>query len=143
MRKDHVFMFWGFMDLTYVLWIVYGSLSRGRVPLYDDVVSFLQLDAQHGWNMLVWWFVASMSLTVTVVVTMVLFFNKCPVARVIAYFQVPFRLFFVVPSLSFILWLLGAFGVRQVTLVIAILLICEALKVFSLYRVGSARVQED
>lgn len=137
MNKQRVFMFWGVMDLMYVLGFFYWNLSRGRIPLYDDAVSFVQIDLQYGWSMLVLFFIGSMLLTLSILLTMLMFFKQHPLVRLIACLQVPFRLYFIVPSLSFIPWLASLLELRQAVIIFSVLIASEVLKVVSLYKAGT------
>ncbi|WP_248744861.1 hypothetical protein [Pseudomonas sp. MWU12-2037] len=135
MNKKSVFLFWAAMDFLYVLGFLYFNLSRGRIPLYDDVLSFAQVNLQFGENLLTLFFVGSMLLTISIPVTMWMLFRQHPWARFVAYVQVPFRLCFSVPSLSFIPWVISLFQLKQALIMIFILFVSEILKVISLYKV--------
>lgn len=140
MNKQRVFMFWALMDLMYVLGFVYVNVSRGRIPLYDDAVLFLQVNMLHGWSILVLFFIASMLLSLSIFLTMVLFFKQHPFARLIAYLQTPFRLYFVVPSLSFIPWVVSIFEMQQAVIALFVLVVSEILKCVSLYNLNARQV---
>jgi len=134
MSQQRVFLFWGVMDLMYVLGFVYLNLSQGRIPIYDDAVSFQQVDLSYGGAMPAILFSSSLLLTFSTILTMWLFFKQRPWGRTIAYVQIPFRLFLVVPSLSFIPWMTNLFEVNQAAVVFSVLIASEVLKVVSLYK---------
>ncbi|MCY1447092.1 hypothetical protein D3C87_1704520 [compost metagenome] len=134
MNAQRVFIFWGVMDLMFLFEFAYWNLSRRRIPLYDDLISFSQVYAQHGWDMLIVFFVASIVLTLSIFLTMLMFIKQSPTVRLIAYLQVPFRLYFVVPSLSFIPGLVRFFEWDQLVLIFSLLIASEVIKVFSLYK---------
>lgn len=138
MSEKRIYMFWGGMDLMYILVFLYGSLSQGRIPIYDDYRSMLELVVQYGDNLPMYLFACSLTLVVSITYTVFLFFSRSRTARLIAYTQIPLRLFLVVPSLSFIPWLLGFFEIRQAAIGLSLLLLSEVVKVFSLYRLGRA-----
>ncbi len=42
-ERKNVFWFWGGMDLFYLLQFIGWNIYRRRVPIYDDILSFLPL----------------------------------------------------------------------------------------------------
>jgi len=135
MNKKSVFLFWAAMDFLYVLGFLYLNFSRGRIPLYDDVISFSQVNLQFGENILMLFFAGSMLLTISIPVTMWMFFKQNPWVRFVACAQMPFRLCFSVPSLSFIPWVISIFQLKQALVMLSVLWASEILKVISLYKV--------
>jgi hypothetical protein len=142
MSKQRIFMFWGVMDLMYVLGFFYWNLSRGRIPLYDDAVSFMHVSSEYGGSAPILLFIGSLLLSLSIVLTMFMFFRRHPLVRFIACLQIPFRLYLVVPSLSFIPWMANFFELKQAAIVFPLLITSEGLKIVSLRMVhGRARQQ--
>jgi hypothetical protein len=139
-NKHRVFLFWGAMDLMYVLGFIYLNLSHGRVPIYDDAISFRQVELSYGGVLPVVLFSSSLLLIFSTMLTMWLFFKQRPWVRIIAYLQIPFRLFLVVPSLSFTPWMINLFGINQAVAVFSVLIVSEVLKVISLYKTAPRHV---
>lgn len=137
MSRKSVYLFWGGMDMTYIAMFFFASLSRGRIPVYDDYVLTLDLTVQYGNNMPVYLFACSLLLTVSVALTMVLFFMQIQWVRRITCLQIPLRLYLVVPSLPLNSWVAGLVELKQVVMVLVVLVILEAVKVVSLYKFGS------
>jgi hypothetical protein len=140
MNSHRVYRFWGVMDLMYVLFFLYASLSQGRIPVYDDYFSMRDQVVHFGSELPFYMFTCSLTLIVSVTYTMVLFFRRSRSALLIAYTQIPMRLFLVVPSLSFLPWLIGLFEVRQAALGLFLLFVSEGLKVSSLYKLGKVKL---
>jgi hypothetical protein len=61
--------------------------------------------------------------------------------RLVACLQIPFRLYLVVPSLSFIPWMANLFELKQAAIVFPLLIASEGLKVVSL-RMASVRARQ-
>jgi len=132
-EKRHIYLFWGVMDLIYVLGFLYGNYSRSRIPFYDDMLSFTTVDLGYGGYMPKILFACSLLLSVSIFMTMFLFFKKNKFARPAASLQAPLRLFLVVPSLSFIPWLVSVFELKHVLIIFALLITSEVFKLVSLW----------
>ncbi|AOY99970.1 hypothetical protein BKK81_12540 [Cupriavidus sp. USMAHM13] len=127
-----LYLFWGGLDLLYLIRLFWLNLAIGRVPLYDDIQAFGQLHEQGGYGAV--GLGLSLLLTVSIAVSACLFLRGSRYARPLAYAQVPLRLLLAVPSLSFIPWLLHAGEGASLPLNLGLLLLSELLKVVTLYR---------
>ncbi|HEM7878508.1 TPA: hypothetical protein U2L31_004926 [Burkholderia contaminans] len=122
-----LYLFWGGLDLLYLIRYVWINVADGRIPIVSDLQAFSQLDQPH-------WFVGlSILLLLSIVASAFLFLLGRTAARRLAYVQEPLRLLLAVPSLSFIPWLLTHFGITSLVLSITLLLCSEASKIISLY----------
>ncbi|MDN7874660.1 hypothetical protein [Burkholderia aenigmatica] len=126
-----LYLFWGGLDLFYLIRYVWINVADGRMPIVADLQAFSQLDQPHWFAGL--WLGLSVMLTLSIVVSAFLFLRGNAAARRLAYAQEPLRLLLAVPSLSFIPWLLTHFGITSLVLSITLLLGSEALKIISLY----------
>ncbi|GEM_PF-217905 len=129
---ETLFIGWGLFDAIYIVRYAFLSLSAGRIPYLDDFNSGVQLLAEHGalpkvLAVLVW------GLEISIVVSCFLFFLRWRAARWLAYFQVPFRLMFLVPSVSVLFMgpdLKERYGIA---LLLVLLVLSECLKVWTLW----------
>ena len=131
-----LYLFWGGLDLLYLVRFLWLNFADGRIPLYHDIQAFGQLHEQ-GDHAAVW-LGLSLLLTVSIAVSACLFLRGSRYARPLAYAQVPLRLLLAVPSLSFIPWLLHLGEGSSLSLNLGLLLVSEVLKVITLRRHGRA-----
>lgn len=93
------FLFWGGMDAFYLCLYVLRSMARGAIPFWTDFNDGLH--NMHNWGggleFIVW---LGLALQLSLIVTCVLFLLRCRVAVYLAMVQIPFRIFFFVPSIS-------------------------------------------
>ncbi|PAM83225.1 arginine:ornithine antiporter [Pseudomonas sp. ERMR1:02] len=132
MRSGWLYMFWGGMDLFYVVRFCYLNVSRGNVPLYTDVQSFILLSSEHGVASLVF-FLLGIVLNVSIAFSMLLFFLNSRAAPYVAYAQIPLRIILTIPSLSFLFWASKVTGMTSATLVLGLLLLSEIIKFCTIY----------
>ncbi|KVW87739.1 hypothetical protein WL00_14620 [Burkholderia cepacia] len=131
-----LYLFWGGLDLLYLIRFLWLNFADGRIPLYHDIQAFGQLH-EPGDHAAVW-LGLSLLLTVSIAVSACLFLRGGRYARPLAYAQVPLRLLLAVPSLSFIPWLLHLGEGSSLSLNLGLLLVSEVLKVITLRRHGRA-----
>ncbi|MCU6679285.1 hypothetical protein [Leclercia tamurae] len=130
-----VCMFWGVMDVIYLAAYVWQSIADGRIPLIDDILSFNQLYTEQGggyWLILI--FILSMITTLSIAFSAVLLLIAWDKVGYLVAAQTPLRLLLVVPSLSFLPWILKGINPGGIGLALVLLLTSETLKVWSLIR---------
>jgi hypothetical protein len=130
-KAKWIFLFWGALDLFYIGRFSYVNYAEGRIPFYSDVQSFVALAPEHG-SVSVLLFLLSAVLNVSVIVSAFLLFFKQRSARIFICFQTPLRLLLVVPSLSFLPWLINISGVISAVLLVGLLVMSEIIKVLSI-----------
>lgn len=127
-----VCLFWGVMDLFYITRFIFLNVEQGRIPLVNDIISFSQVN--HGYGGGLWialMFFISLMLNVSIVISATLLvFGWCKV-RYFIFAQILFRLLLVVPSISFIPWLLKKVHVSSISILIVFLVLSEVVKVAS------------
>lgn len=133
LKRKHVFLFWGGMDLFYLIQFLGWNLYHQRLPFYDDILSYLQLVPTLGLAA-AWLFPLNVLLIVTIPVSMVLLWRQSRYALRLACAQTPLRLAFMLPSLSMVLWGAQVLGVKGAAFFIALLLVSEAAKLMTLWR---------
>lgn len=122
-----VCLFWGVLDVFYIVRFIWLNVEQGRIPLIDDIASFSQLLPQQGMSALVM-FTLSLLLTISIIFSAVLLLVGWGRVRFLVFAQIPLRLLLVVPSLSFAPWLLKQLHANGILLLIAVLIISELLK---------------
>lgn len=141
MTQPRIYLFWAAMDLLYLCRYLWSSISRGEIPLYGDFLSFQQLQlSEPGWYAAPL-FGLSVLLILSIAVSAGLFLTGSRFARPVAYVQTPLRLLMVVPSLSFLPWLLQWVGRSDVLLNALLLLGSETLKVVTLLMTQRAEIR--
>ena len=128
-----VCMFWGVMDVIYLAAYLWQSIAEGRIPLIDDIFSFNQLYTEQGggyWLILI--FTLSMITTLSIFFSAVLLLTAWDKAIYLVAAQTPLRLLLVMPSLSFLPWILKGINPGGIGLALVLLLTSETLKVWSL-----------
>lgn len=128
-----VCMFWGSMDVLYLANYLWQSIAGGRIPLIDDIFSFNQLYTEQGggyWLILI--FTLSMITTLSIFFSAVLLLTTGDRVIYLVAAQTPLRLLLVMPSLSFLPWILNGINPGGIGLALVLLLTSEALKVWSL-----------
>lgn len=133
MTRKQVFWFWGAMDAIFLARYAVTSALGGRVPYLSDVESALWLLREHSVVQL-YLFGFAMLLQVSIVISCLLFFFGRETVKWVVYVQTPMRLAFIVPSVS--LLLVGAQFVPSYNpvLLAVLVVISEALKVWSVWR---------
>ena len=128
-----VSLFWGAMDTLYCAGYLTENLVQQRIPLVDDVMSFSDLYTQHGGGgWLIGGFILSFVTTLSIGVSAALWLCRPHYARWLALGQTPLRLLMVVPSVSFLPWVLNGLNMHSVILAFSLLIASEILKVASL-----------
>lgn len=102
--KRSVELFWAGMDAFYIFFVVFSSFNRGVIPFVSDFSSALD-NMEHwggGLEFMVWMgLVAQISLMAS---SLLLFLGRVW-GVYLAAIQLPFRVFFVIPSFALILLL--------------------------------------
>ncbi len=135
--KRAVFLFWGCMDLFFILHFLWSNFGHGRIPFYTDFRALGEL-GQPFWFSTAW-LVLSLFLVASTAVSAWLFLSGHRFAKRWAYAQTPLRLVLAEPSLSFIPMLLNIAESHSLVLNLSLLIGSEVLKVYTLYRYGRVK----
>lgn len=133
LQRKNVLLFWGWMDLCFILDTMWCNFSLRRIPIYDDTLAFVQLLDSID-PALAWQFPVSILLVLSIPLSMILFFKQSRYATAAMWIQAPFRLFFVMPSFYVGIWLLNKMQIGNVILNLSFLLLSEALKMYTVWR---------
>ncbi|MBE7374320.1 hypothetical protein [Pseudomonas lopnurensis] len=131
-KRNTIFLFWGVLDAFYIAWYCTNSLLGGRMPYLSDLsASVTLLERQGGVNIAT--AILSWLLQFSIIISCLMFLLRKGWVKYLAYAQIPFRLFFLIPSLSVILLaaqLLPGYGL----MLLALIIVSEILKTWSLWR---------
>ena len=128
--RANVLRVWGGLDIFYVLWYSLSSWKEGRVPYLADLSNVIGLGDQLG-SFLVGIALLSWGLQISIVLSGVLFVCGYRPARYLGFAQIPFRVFFLYPSVSLLLVVAGHL---PSLLVVAFVVGSEVLKAWSLWK---------
>ncbi|WP_205950608.1 hypothetical protein [Pantoea stewartii] len=127
-----VCLFWGGMDALYVIRFIWLNIEQGRIPFFDDIISFNQIYSAYGggsWVVLV--FILSMALNLSIILSAIFLLIKWNNVSFFIFLQTPFRLLFITPSISFFPLLLTYLDVNNVVFIVILLFISELIKILS------------
>lgn len=134
--KKSVFLFWGALDIFYIVRFAWLNISQGRFPLYDDVVAFTHYWPEQGAHLVVMaMFILSLLLTLSIPVSAFFLLKQYRATFWLVYLQTPARLLLTIPSLSFLPWLLKTAGIHNPPLWFVLVCISEGLKIWTLSRI--------
>ncbi len=132
LKHNYIFYFWAVFDLFYTLRFIWLNISQGRIPLIDDILSFSDIYPQQGAYSLVL-FSFSLLLNVSIVFSAVMLLKKWKYVSWIVYFQTPFRLFFMIPSISILPWMFKTMSIKVGAIFLAAVFLSEIIKVGTFY----------
>ncbi|NIY49344.1 hypothetical protein E2L00_18010 [Cedecea colo] len=132
LKRNHIFYFWAVFDLFYIIRFIWLNISQGRTPLVDDILSFSGIYPQQGVYSLIL-FSFSLLLNVSIIFSAVMFLKKWKYANWIVYVQTPFRLFFMIPSISILSWVFKSISVKAGVIFFAAVFISEIIKIGTFY----------
>ena len=132
--RAQVLTIWGLLDLSFIGWVVGGSLLAGRVPIYSNLLraSEIAISFENSFPVVVT--ALSIILYVSIMVSGTLLYRRKPLGAMLAYAQLPFRVALSVPSLFFIPWLLAPLPLQfTVAGGIVLMIGSELFKLWSLW----------
>lgn len=128
LKRRSVLYFWAMFDLFYICRFVWLNISVGRLPLVDDILSFSEIYPQQGVYSIVF-FSFSLLFNLSIIFSFMMFLNGWKYARWLVYAQAPFRLFFMIPSISILLWVFKFMSIGFGVISFLIVLISEIIKI--------------
>ncbi|WP_143517936.1 hypothetical protein [Pseudomonas lundensis] len=128
--RANVLRVWGGLDIFYVLWYSLGSWKEGHIPYLTDLSRVMGLGEQLG-GVLLGVGLVSWGLQISIALSGVLFVCGYRPARYLGFAQIPFRVFFLYPSVSLLLVVAGHL---PSLLVVAFVVGSEVLKAWSLWK---------
>lgn len=133
MSREHTWWLWGVLDALYLGWYAINSIINHRIPYFSDVGSALEILQEHS-DVQIYMFLLSMVLQVSLIVSCVLFLLQKEQVKWVVCLQAPFRLIFVLPSVS--LFFIGArfFPDYNLALMALLVVASEIVKVWSVWR---------
>jgi len=138
-RKRRVYLVWGILDAFYITWYCANSWIGGRVPYISDLSSSIILLEQQGGTSFITTLL-SWTLQLSIILSCLMFLLRFSWAKYVAYIQTPFRLFYLIPSISLILpaaQLMPGFSLIFLLSIVT----SEALKIWSLWKLDSMKIE--
>ncbi|WP_232108668.1 MULTISPECIES: hypothetical protein [Pseudomonas] len=138
-----IHLLWASMDTFYIILYILRNVARGAIPFWSDLNSGLEVARSWGGSGLVIWI--GLFLQLSVIVTCMGFFRCQKFVVFLALVQIPFRFFFIVPSVSVILLLPMVVAGINNWIWVGLLLASEAFKGWSiwwLWRNSGSRILE-
>lgn len=132
LKRNRVLYFWAMFDLFYIVRFCWLNISQGRIPLVDDILSFSNIYPLQGTYSLVL-FSFSLLLNISIIFSAVMFLKKWKYANWIVYVQTPFRLFFMIPSISILPWMFKTMSIKVGAIFLAVVFLSEIIKVGTFY----------
>lgn len=132
LKQNHILYFWAVFDLFYIARFIWLNISQGRIPLIDDILSFSNIYPQQGAYSLVL-FSFSLLLNISIVFSAVMFLKKWKYVSWMVYFQTPFRLFFMIPSVSIMPWIFKTMSIKLGAIFLVVVFLSEIIKVGTFY----------
>lgn len=142
-KQRALYLLWASMDAFYIILYILRNIARGAIPFLSDLNSGLEVVRSWGGSGIVIW--AGLFLQFSVIVTCVGFFRCKKIVVFLALVQMPFRFFFIVPSVSVVLLLPMVVAGINNWIWVGLLLASEAFKGWSiwwLWRNSGARMVE-
>lgn len=132
LKRNRVLNCWAIFDLFYIIRFGWLNISQGRIPLIDDILSFSEIYPQQGVYSLIL-FSFSLLFNVSVIFSAVMFLKKWKYANWIVYVQTPFRLFFMIPSVSILPWMFKTMSIKVGAMFLAAVFLSEIIKLGTFY----------
>ncbi|MCW3149234.1 hypothetical protein N8H22_11580 [Stutzerimonas stutzeri] len=131
-KRSMICLVWGGLDAFYIVWYCINSWLGGRTPYLSDLSSTIAL-LEHQGGVNVATALLSWTLQLSIILSCFMFLLRARGVKYLAYGQIPFRLFFLIPSISALLLaaqLLPGLSVVLLTMII----VSEALKAWSMWK---------
>lgn len=132
LKQNQILYFWAVFDLFYIVRFIWLNISQGRIPLIDDILYFGSIYPQQGVYSLVL-FSFSLLLNISIVFSAVMLLKKWKYVGWIVYFQTPFRLFFMIPSISILTWMFKIMSIKVGVIFLVAVFLSEIIKVGTFY----------
>jgi len=142
-KQRALYLLWASMDAFYIILYILRNIARGAIPFLSDLNSGLDVVRSWGGSGIVIW--VGLFLQFSVIVTCVGFLRCKKFVVFLALVQMPFRFFFIVPSVSVVLLLPMVVAGINNWIWDGLLLASEAFKGWSiwwLWRNSGARMVE-
>lgn len=125
----YILLFWGALDAVYLLKYVINGLMNQRIPYVTDFQSTLVLLTDHGVFAAVL-VIASWLLQLSILVSCAALLLQKKFSKYLIYLQTPFRVLFIIPSLSLLSFFYPS-SVSMNAVLLVIMIATEVLKVWS------------
>lgn len=131
-KRSFVLYLWAFFDFLYIARFIWLNESQGRTPLIDDLRYFNEIYYDQGSYALIV-FSFSFFLNVSILFSFVLFLIGWRYSYWLSCIQVPFRLLFLVPSLSIFPWFFKIMPASFFLVFVSAVVLSETIKIATFY----------
>ena len=139
MKKiEKIIFFWGACDLAFFAIYTISSIFSGEIPFYSnliDAINNIKNIFGDSWSFVVITFL-SLALYISIPISGILLILRKRSGALLAYYQLPFRIAMVAPSMYFVFWLFGCLGETPLIIAIPLFIIIEAFKIYTLNERG-------
>ncbi|WMW06660.1 hypothetical protein [Pseudomonas entomophila] len=129
---------WGLLDVLYLLDYGVSSILRGDLPFYSDALSAMRLIDDHG-DYAIAFVALGWALQLSIIASSILLMRRSVWGQRLVWLQLPLRLFLFAPSVSALLSYAGFHFTAGSVQLIALVVVTELVKVWSLWFFRSAR----
>jgi len=130
--RKAIYWIWALFDFLHIAIYGIASFRLGNTPYITDFLGAAENIFSHGGAVVAGMVILSWLLELSIFVSLVMFLLMSSKVKILCYIQTPFRLMFMVPSISIMFPILNSFAVLGTALVVILVLVSEGLKVFSL-----------
>ena len=128
-------VFWGILDLLSIGWYAGMNISKGQIPLVDDILSGSQNIETFGFPNFTFLIYIAAILYISPIFSGILLILKKRSGLMLSYIQTPFRLILIIPpSIFFILWPINSSIEKHMVLGLGfgLIILSETIKVSTL-----------
>lgn len=134
--NKYIIKFWGVLDFAYFIYYIIGYIIADRIPFVWDIQTGQKTALSFGNKLPLYSVLVSITLMATLPVSGWILFKERLRLRWIVYFQTPFRIFSVMPSIFFMLWIFPTltkpFQIAWITLLLIIAI--EVFKILTVFK---------
>ncbi len=131
LSKKYVYLIWFLFDAIYIFWYISSSISNAKIPYLSDFNLMVENVQNHGGIAVGIIVLLSFLFQLSIVFSCALLLVRNSKVKLVCYIQIPFRLFFIVPSVSIILISVSYLESYNSFLVLLLVFISELIKVLS------------
>ena len=128
-----VLYFWGVLDVVFVVIYIHGRMRQDEIPYVSDVSGLIRVLHDFDWFVIMLAFLG-VALHLSIICSSVFLVLGWRVGLYLSLVQIPFRIFYMFPSLSFVLMVAAYIPGFAPWLFFCLVVVSEAVKAYSLRR---------
>ncbi|WP_347331845.1 hypothetical protein [Marinimicrobium locisalis] len=134
LNLDRTIIFWGALDLAYVVWMIGLAIYHGNVPYYTNFVSDLDAAKSFGAAYPATLTVVGHLMKASVIVSAILMLVRMKSGVYLSLAQAPFRFFLIIPPSAFFVMSLKQFVPALYIVLLSAVIAVEITKVYTQIR---------